>query len=104
MIKTLLTAVAVSFAASAALAEVVPAVLVLDDSECSSGNMVFYSDLGFITAEWFGGLYWEDQVYFGVFNNFGMTSVFDQSGAEIGQVWIDDFMVSQSAATEFCYE
>lgn len=87
-----------------ATADMVGAVLVADDYECKSDHMVFSNNSGFITAEWFGGSFIEGRAYFGDFNSYGMTDVYDSDGDQIGRVWVDDFWVSNSDASEFCYE
>ena len=103
MKRRLLYTLVASFFATAAYSEVIGAVLVTDDSECSRSHMVFSNNLGFINAEWFGGIFWEDRVYFADFHNFGMTDVLDEDGDEVGRIWVDDYWVSNSSASEFCY-
>ena len=89
---------------TAVSAEMTGAVLVADDYECKSDHMVFPNNSGFINAEWFGGLFTEGQLYFGDFDSYGMTDVYNRDGNEIGRVWVDDFWVSNRDATGFCYE
>ena len=103
MIKSLIATLVASFFSTAAYSEVVGAVLVADDSECKSDHMVFSNNSGFINAEWFGGVFWEDRVYYAEFHRFGMTDVFDENGNEVGRIWVDDFWGSNSSASEFCY-
>ena len=103
MKKSLLSTLVASFFATAAYSEVIGAVLMADDSECSSSRMVFSNNLGFINAEWFGGIFWEDRVQFADFHSFGMTDVLDEDGDEVGRIWVDDYWVSNSSASEFCY-
>lgn len=103
MIKNLFVTLAVSLFATAVHSEVIGAVLVADDSECRNDHMVFSNSSGFVNAEWFGGLFWEDRVYFAEFHSFGMTDVFDEDGNEVGRVWVDDYWMSKSDASEFCY-
>ncbi len=89
--------------ATGAQADLVAAELVADDTECSSSRMVFATAAGFSNTEWFGGLMIEGQVYFADFESFGFTDVYDRSGNEVGRVWVDDFWVSKSTASQFCY-
>ena len=88
---------------SPVLAREVGAILVADDYECRSDHMVFSSNGGFVNAEWFGGSFMEDRVYFGDFHSYGMTDFYDEDGDEVGRVWVDDFWVSDQDASEFCY-
>ena len=103
MKKSLLSTLVATFFATGASSEVIGAVLIADDSECRSSRMVFSNNLGFINAEWFGGVFWEDRVYFADFHSFGMTDVLDEDGDEVGRIWVDDYWVSNSSASEFCY-
>ena len=103
MKKSLLSTLVVSFFATAAYSEVIGAVLVAHDSDCMSSRMVFSNNLGFINAEWYGGIFWEDRVCFADFYSFGMTDFLDKDGDEVGRIWVDDYWVSNSSASEFCY-
>ena len=88
---------------TSASAEMIGALLVADDSDCRSGHMVFSTNFGFVNAEWFGGVFTEGQLYLGEFHSYGMTDVYDESGDEVGRLWVDDFWVSNHDASEFCY-
>lgn len=103
MLKNLLATLVASVFATAVYSEVIGAVLVADDSECSSDHMVFSNNSGFVNAEWYGGMFLEDRVYFADFHSFGMTDVYDEDGNEVGRIWVDDFWMSNSEASEFCY-
>jgi hypothetical protein len=103
MKKSLLSTLVASLFATAAYSEIIGAVLVADDSECSSSHMIFSTNLGFINAEWFGGVFWEDRVYYANFHSFGMTDVLDEDGDEVGRIWVEDYWMSNSSASEFCY-
>ena len=92
-LQLLAWSVAVLFVVSptSVIAEITVAKLVADDSECRNSKMIFYSESGFIDAEWFGGLMQEDVVYFADFHSFGMKDDYNQDGEEAGRIWVDNF-------------
>lgn len=103
MTKNLFSALVAFFIATEAYSEIIGAVLVADDSKCRHGRLVFSNNSGFVHAEWFGGIFWEDRVYFGDFHTFGMTDIFDEDGDVAGRIWVDDYWMSNEDASEFCY-
>ena len=106
MKKLLLTTILMfSFTANASVAS---AYLHYDDDYCVSDHLVFETLLGYVTAEWYLGNLNSDRYYYGDFNGFGFKNVYsNQQDAEnevnsIGSIWVDDWMVSESDAMEWC--
>ncbi len=106
MKKLLLTTILmVSFTANAS---VVSAYLHYDDDYCVSDHLVFETTLGYVTAELFLGDLNSDYYYYGEFNSFAFKDIYSsQQDAEnevnsIGRIWVDNWMVSESSAMEWC--
>ena len=106
MKKLLLTTILMfSFTANAS---VVSAYLHHDDYYCASDHLVFETTLGYVIAELYLGTLNSDRYYYGDFNGYLFKDVYSsQQDAEnevnsIGSIWVDDWMVSESDAMEWC--
>ena len=81
-----------------------------DDYECESDHMVFESSSGYILAEWFSGTLHSGNYFYADFHSYGFKDVYsNEEDAENGEnsrgrIWIDDYMMSESSAMEWCNE
>ena len=84
------------------------AYLAYDDYECKSDHMVFETSSGYVLAEWYGGVLHSGNFFHADFHGYGFKDVYEsQQEAEAeensrGRIWIDDYMVSDTAAKKWC--
>jgi len=81
--------------------------VVLDHYECkSSDHIVIETNMGYTIAEVYRGYSetYSGKIIYGDLHSYGFKLIYNSDGVEIGKLWIDDYMVSDSRALEWCYE
>ena len=86
------------------------AYLAYDDYDCKSDHMVFETSSGYVLAEWYSGSLYSGNYFYADFHGYGFENVYrneedaDNEEYRKGRIYIDDYMVSLSAAMEWCKE
>lgn len=87
-----------------ASADVVGGMLVADELACNNDHMIFYTEKGYVQAEWYRGSMHEGRVYFAEFHAYGLSDVYNEDGDGIGRIYVDDYWMSETDAAEYCHE
>lgn len=90
-----------------ASADVVRGVVVKDHYECDpSDRIIIETSKGYTLAQVYSGYgaAVEGKVILGDFHSYGFTEFFDTSGDERGRLYIDDWMVGDTTAIDWCFE
>jgi hypothetical protein len=83
-------------------AETVRGVVVVGEYKCKKRDyIIIETNMGFVYAQQFGGSFSRGDEVVGDLNSFGFKDVDVQSSS--GRIWIDDYMMSKSRATEKCF-
>lgn len=85
---------------------VIGGVVVADHYECNTyDRIVIATRRGFTNAEVYSGYgaTVEGRVVFGELHSYGFTDVYDDDGREVGRLYIDDYLVGEDTAAEWCY-
>ena len=86
---------------------VVGGVVVADHYTCNiSDRIVIETRRGYTNAEVYRGYgaTHEGEILYGEFHSYGFTDIYDENGTEVGRLYIDDYMVGESSAVEWCSE
>ena len=81
--------------------------VVLDHYECKSyDHIVIETYMGYTLAEVYQGYEstHEGHIVFGDLHSYFFQEIYDEYGNEIGRIYIEDYMVGESRAIEWCYE
>lgn len=82
-------------------------VVVADHYTCSTyDRIVIETNRGYSNAEVYRGYNatLEGDIIYGELHSYGFTDIYDVNGRDIGRLYIDDYMVSESLAVEWCSE
>ena len=82
-------------------------IVVLDHYECETyDHIVIQTKRGFTLAEVYKGYRntYEGDLVCGDLHSYGFTQIYDEDGEEIGRLYVDDYLVGESSAAEWCYE
>jgi hypothetical protein len=82
-------------------------VVVADHYTCNTyDRIVIETNRGYTNAEVYRGYNatLEGDIIYGELHSFGFTDIYDNNGRDIGRLYIDDYMVSESSAVEWCTE
>lgn len=86
---------------------IVGGIVVADHYTCTTyDRIVIETRLGYTNAEVYGGYgaTVEGGIIFGELHSFGFTDIYDADGDEVGRLYIDDYMVGESSAIDWCFE
>jgi hypothetical protein len=82
-------------------------VVVLDHYECKSyDHIVIETRMGYTLAEVYDGYgnTHEGHVVYGDLHSYFFKEIYDEDGNQIGRLYLEDYMVGESRALEWCYE
>lgn len=93
---------ALFFLSLASHAEMVRGIVVVGEYKCKKRDyIVIETNLGYVYAQQYGGSFSRGDEVIGDLNSYGFKDVLIQSSN--GRLWIDDYMMSKSRATEKCF-
>ena len=82
-------------------------VVVADHYKCEMyDRIVVETERGFTNAEVYSGYSdtLEGDIIFGELHSYGFTDIHDENGYDVGRIYVDDYMVSNSEAVEWCFD
>ena len=100
--KKIISLLLVSFLISHANAQMVKGVVVVGERGCQKRDyIVIDTNLGFVYAQQYSGSFDKGDIVTGELNGYGIKEVLVNSSS--GRLWIDDYMLSKSRASEKCF-